>query len=657
LSDWQRLMAVASAIDPEPLRDRLRSVWGRPVGAKGDDLKPLADSIDVRGHSPATVVVFARALRRARHPGAAVRLLRDAQAASPNDFWVNFELGLVLVQQQDFDGAIRFNTAAVALRPDSFGAHHNLGYALRQRRRFNESAVHCRRAVELDPKSALAHNNLGFTLYEQGRSAEAIDYFRKVADLDPRLTGLAHVNTGVALRALGRPADAAAACQKALDVDANNALAHANLGNALRDLNREAEAFAAYQKAVDLDPECSTAHRGLGIVYRGRGKLPEAAAAFRRAIATGSQSAAVHYLLGHTLREQRIFPEAAAAYRRSLELEAANVPVYLRLGEVLCDHLRDYDQAAYYFRRATELAPASAPAYAGLGNALDRQGKPVEAIAAYQQAVTHNPKHFVAHNNLGFLWMRRGKVDEAAAALTEALRHKPDFTLAQENLGTLAWRLAGDPDPGVRDPGRAAGLVRQLLALDLGPNMLAAYAPILLLVGDAAGYRRACERVLQNHGNTADPRAAYLVARIGGLAPGPGPDPAQLVRLADRAVRAEPVPHYLHVLGLAHYRAGQFDRAIDRLTESVDGNWTANAANWLVMAMAHHRLGHAAEALKLFDKAVRLIDPPWVKEPEAGLKALHRHDFMACVVLRREAEALLGVRAGPDRRTPSGERK
>ena len=82
-------------------------------------------------------------------------------------------------------------------------------------------------------------------------------------------------------------------------------------------------------------------------------------------------------------------------------------------------------------------------------------------------------------------------------------------------------------------------------------------------------------------------------------------------------------------------------------TESVDGNWNANVVNWLVLAMAHHRLGRADDARTWFDKAAKWIDPAWSKEPGAGLRLLHRHDQAACVVLRREAEAQLGPRPGP----------
>jgi hypothetical protein len=73
--------------------------------------------------------------------------------------------------------------------------------------------------------------------------------------------------------------------------------------------------------------------------------------------------------------------------------------------------------------------------------------------------------------------------------------------------------------------------------------------------------------------------------------------------------------------------------------------------NWLVLAMAHQRLGHADEARKWFDKAARWMDNygRGAPGPAEALRSLHPHDALACLVLRREAEALLGLRPRPAR--------
>ena len=51
-----------------------------------------------------------------------------------------------------------------------------------------------------------------------------------------------------------------------------------------------------------------------------------------------------------------------------------------------------------------------------------------------------------------------------------------------------------------------------------------------------------------------------------------------------------------HVLGLAQYRAGRYETAISTLEDSNSRDWPGKDQNWLVLAMAHHWLGHADEA-------------------------------------------------------------
>jgi tetratricopeptide (TPR) repeat protein len=197
------------------------------------------------------------------------------------------------------------------------------------------------------------------------------------------------------------------------------------------------------------------------------------------------------------------------------------------------------------------------------------------------------------------------------------------------------------------------------IAQNPNPEELAGYAALFVLAGDVDTYRQQCARVFERLGDTRQAHAAYLVARICALTPDAEIDPNKLVQIAERAVQAKPVPHHLHTLGLAYYRAGQFDKAIEQLQKSMEGNWKAQVVNWLVLAMAHQRLGHADEARIWFEKAVRWIDNSDVaKSPGSSdrLRSLYPHDAVACMVLRREAEMLLWVQPQPapeDKRPPA----
>ena len=70
-----------------------------------------------------------------------------------------------------------------------------------------------------------------------------------------------------------------------------------------------------------------------------------------------------------------------------------------------------------------------------LANALNNQGKTVEAIAAFREAIRLKPDYAEAHSSLGLALGMQGKLVEAIAAYREAIRSKADYAEAHCNLG------------------------------------------------------------------------------------------------------------------------------------------------------------------------------------------------------------------------------
>jgi eukaryotic-like serine/threonine-protein kinase len=174
----------------------------------------------------------------------------------------------------------------------------------------------------------------------------------------------------------------------------------------------------------------------------------------------------------------------------------------------------------------------------------------------------------------------------------------------------------------------------------------------LLLADDGDGYHQSRAGTLEQFAATPDPWSAHWVARMALLSPNSTDDGAKFVRLAEKAVDAHPkTGPWLQTLGGAHYRAGQYDRALSRLQESEKADWYGypTIINWLLLAQVHHRLGHAEEARKWLDKAGEWLDQATQKTPKEQADALHLelHDLMACRLLRREAQLLLIGKSDP----------
>ncbi len=112
--------------------------------------------------------------------------------------------------------------------------------------------------------------------------------------------------------------------------------------------------------------------------------------------------------------------------------------------------------------------------------------------------------------------------------------------------------------------------------------------------------------------------ASYCRTRVWELVSGPEPqrDYERAMALARRAVELVPDnAMYLNALGVALYRTGQFEKAIATLERSLTaGHIRIDGMDLFFLAMAHHRLGHRAEARAAFDSAVR-----WLRGASRGI--------------------------------------
>jgi serine/threonine protein kinase/Flp pilus assembly protein TadD len=111
-------------------------------------------------------------------------------------------------------------------------------------------------------------------------------------------------------------------------------------------------------------------------------------------------------------------------------------------------------------------------------------------------------------------------------------------------------------------------------------------------------------------------------------------NPALAVEVAKRSVEGCPGEHGSWAsLGLAYYRNGQYEEALEALLKSVElgPSGQEHTLKMLHLAMTYHELGQAEEARQRYDRAVE-----WMKEENE-----HYHDNLNR--FRAEVEELLGM--------------
>ena len=167
------------------------------------------------------------------------------------------------------------------------------------------------------------------------------------------------------------------------------------------------------------------------------------------------------------------------------------------------------------------------------------------------------------------------------------------------------------------------------------------YACVLFLVGEKVHYWELIQTLRDHVDNTNDPRLAYELARTCTLAPEMTVEPERVVRWARLAADSESPAWHSHVVGVAYYRAGDYEGALRWVGDSLERAWdVGRPLNQLVLAMIHRRMGHAKLSTTLFKESIHVCTEMDRGRVNGAVPAVFAADWMAIQIYRREVESL-----------------
>jgi len=213
---------------------------------------------------------------------------------------------------------------------------------------------------------------------------------------------------GIAYARLGQGDRAVDALRRVAALDPDREEHWLNLTRELMELSRYSKAISAVQDGLAANPKSYALHLRLGAADLSAGRYEEAETVFRNLVEAGDPLPTSYIGLAQVLLRMGRAEEAAS------ELSAAQ----RKLGAIFL---------ISYFR----------------GLSLDRAGKRLEAIPAFQEAIRLNPSSAEAHLELGKTKLAVGRVDDAIVELEEALHLSPGNIQARRLL-SQAYHRAGD---------------------------------------------------------------------------------------------------------------------------------------------------------------------------------------------------------------------
>ncbi len=328
------------------------------------------------------------------------------------------------------------------------------------------------RLIEQQPQNADAYARRGYVHYQYGEDLLALQDYATALDIEP---GLARAHAGRAL-VYASMGERQQALRHVLKIDnrvRHDADIYVMLGRTYYWLKEYDDALNLYDEALDLDPELFQAYSGRGLVYTALGDYgsaskdfnaaldiredygvynnlavlsdqlghyDQAITNFQNAVALNPEFAVGYANLGLAYINMWDFQTAETQCQESLKLDEYNCAAHYCLGRVY-KASNDTDLLEQALRHYTQVLEYGCEYFNEnyIANAYILRGQvkeslefpPEDALADFQAAIQHDPRHTYAYLLLG----DRTRGDEALAYYAQAIRLTPQYAAAYIKRG------------------------------------------------------------------------------------------------------------------------------------------------------------------------------------------------------------------------------
>ena len=346
------------AYEMEPSDSHIALSVGKALADAGQDEQAtpiLEHAVELDPGSPEAAYQLAVVLQRTSRVTESISLFKRVVEAEPKNPEALTNLGVAYTQAHQAADGVPYLQRAIALRPDNVTAHQDLAAAYLQINQIADAAKELKNAIAISPDLPQLHYDLGVAYKLQDDATDAIPELEKAAKLNPDGYEPSYV-LGLLYMQVARYPEAAQQLETSLKLHPENGDAWATLGSVDNKLDRLPEAVHALREAIRLLPDQADSHLILASILVKQNQITEAAA------------------------ERKV---AADLMRAHMNLQRAEVATNSGKKLLLNGKL---DDAIEQFRNAISFDPGYGEAHAALADALEKQGKPVEAEAERTQA-------------------------------------------------------------------------------------------------------------------------------------------------------------------------------------------------------------------------------------------------------------------------------
>ena len=284
----------------------------------------------------------------------------NTSALYPNDPYLQASLASLRESSGNVEVAVKAMRRSLELLPTSLEAWAQLGLMLVQQQQFEDATAAFRNEFALDPEDVSALQNLATCFIKENKVAKGIREYRRALAIKPRF-GPAWLGLGLALENSGDKAEALECFQKALTNRIHRGADLATLARFAAKRGWFEAAATNYVDAVKLSGPDARLNYEAGQVFGVLGRHREAAQYFATAAALAPSWAEAQFEWGLELGQSGQPAEATARFQEATRLKPDLLEARLNLAVALLNqHL--YADALGQFEQVLQRSPTNAMA-------------------------------------------------------------------------------------------------------------------------------------------------------------------------------------------------------------------------------------------------------------------------------------------------------
>jgi tetratricopeptide (TPR) repeat protein/serine/threonine protein kinase len=545
--------------------------------------------------------------------------LSRALELQPDDWSVLYSRGQHYANLGEMDKAFADFDRAIELQPDNWDIPYVRSQWYARLSQWDKALADCDRIIELKPGNALSWGLRALYYERLERWDEALSDLSKAIEVEPASihswSGRARFNEA-RLHWDGAIAD----YSRLIELKPDDAGAWRNRGRCFRfrgDAQRAqadfSEALRLNSKAIELKPDDASLWSGRANVYAELGDSGNELSDRSKAIELQPDNSHLWNDRGRYFTWRKRWAEAVPDFSKAIELEPDNSGLLSDRAECFVN-LKQWDKAASDFSKMIELQPDDTSCRNNRANCYREMRQRDKAIADYSKVLEIDRPRFGSwqHRKAWFqrreLQLEQGQWDQAVAAFAEPLRRQLETSEQWENRARMFMDLTLWPE--------AAAAYEKVFELGESTDIrtFALHALLRRFLQDGPGYRDACRRMLARFGESDNLLVCGQFALVLGTDPEPGVEPSRIVAYAERALANDGAFGRTEMekaanLGLAYYRAGEFERAKGALEKPIPeylnltGHLNRPHNLYSTLAMVEHRLANPDQAAAALAKA------------------------------------------------------